>query len=83
MNNKRQRLFDALEGLTIDELLCFLAIAHAYTGQHPGNVGTHSKGVFKRSIKNIRKIQSDFPNYESLFNTAVAFIRAEWLHKED
>ena len=83
MNDKQQQLWEAVKDFTASETLAFLAIGYSIIGYHPGNVGTHSKGVYKRAIKCIRAVQPAFPEHEADFERAVLFIRKEWLRKED
>lgn len=41
---------------------------------------THSD--FKRAVKRLRELQSQYPDYTTDYEAAIGHIRREWLHKE-
>lgn len=45
-------------------------------------VDGYSRQSFKRAIKLLRDLQSQYPDYTTDYEEAIGHIRREWLHKE-
>ena len=42
-----------------------------------------SRGAFKRAIKKLRSFQKQYPQYAADYEKAIAYIRRNWLHRNE
>lgn len=42
----------------------------------------HTRGSFKRAVKLLRGMQKEAPQCAAVYEGAIMYIRAEWLHRE-
>lgn len=85
----RRRYHDDLSLIMATDEGFVCAVAIMCTASEDGEDGfddissKYSRGTFKRAIARIRMVQHAHPEFDAIYEKAVAYIRREWLHREE
>lgn len=87
LTTREQWFFNRMKEAEATNAPIFIAVAailYAGTGQPPIPFeDTYSRGDFKRAIKRLRVFQQNKPQCAGIYEEAIAFIRRNWLHREE
>lgn len=84
MDNTRDELLDLIRNATNIDMICFFAIIYVVAPDSPPYIPNATRGELKKAIKQLRSAQHnpDCPAEMSEgFETAIQYIRREWLHR--
>lgn len=85
--DQRQELIDAVDNVRqLDPagyvgVVAILCCHSTKNGDHL--VSGYSRGTFKRAIRWLREAQRSIPQHAGVCEDAIAFIRREWLRREE
>ena len=84
MDNTRDKLLDLIRNATNIDMICFFAIIYVVAPDSPPYTPIATCGELKKAIKQLRSAHHspDCPAemFEG-FETAIQYIRREWLHR--
>lgn len=84
IDNTRDELLDLIRNATNIDMICFFAIIYVVAPDPPPYKPNATRGELKKAIKQLRSAQHspDCPAEMSEgFETAIQYIRREWLHQ--